>query len=207
MSHETPTDTSTQALMLRYVDGDKRAFDALARIIEPKIRRFMQRRIHDAGLVDDLVQQTFLRVHASRDLYTHAQGRTARSVDSWFMTTAIRTLLDHRRHEYRRVARVDQLGSFHDPSGFGAPPPPQTPEQQLSLAEQEQQLQQVVRSAVAALPHDSREVIRRHKLEGQTIARVANDLGVAAGTLRVRAHRAYRKLAASLAPPPVAEPA
>ena len=52
----------------------------------------------------------------------------------------------------------------------------------------------------------SRTVVQRHKLEGQSMQQIANDLGIAAGTIRVRAHRAYRRLAAALAPL-VVEPA
>ncbi|MFK7987956.1 MAG: RNA polymerase sigma factor [Sandaracinaceae bacterium] len=150
--------------------------------------------------MDDLVQQTFLRVHTSRARYTMDRTAGERSVDAWFMTTAIRTLLDYRRHEHRRIARVGQLSSFRDPSAFGAPPPTQTAEQQLSAAQEQQRLRQAVRAAVDALPHDARDIVRRHKLEGQTIQGMAGELGIAAGTLRVRAHRAYRKLADSLRP-------
>lgn len=200
MRDETIHDTSTQALMMRYVDGDQRAFDLLARAIEPKLRGFFRRRTGDLDLVDDLVQQTFLRVHTSRDLYAQARVNGARSVEAWFMTTAVRTLLDYRRYEHRRIARVGQLSSFRDPSAYGAPPPTKTPEQQLSAAQEQRRLRLEVHAAVDELPRGARDLIRRHKLEGHTIQGMAGDLGIAAGTLRVRAHRAYRKLAQSLRP-------
>lgn len=200
MRDNTSNDTSTQALMMRYVDGDKRAFDSLARAIEPRIRGFFRRRTGDLDLVDDLVQQTFLRVHTSRSLYAEARVNGPRSVEAWFMTTAVRTLLDYRRYEHRRIARIGQLSSFRDPSAFGAPPPAKNPEQQLSAAQEQQRLRQTVHAAVDELPRDARELIRRHKLEGHPIQGMAGDLGIAAGTLRVRAHRAYRKLADSLRP-------
>ncbi len=198
---------SSHELMLRYVDGDRRAFDTLVHRVEPKIRRFLRRRVHDPDLVDDLFQQTLMRVHASRDRYKDERASHPTSVDQWFMTTAYRTTLDHLRGEYRRRARVETLSRFHDTAGFGVPLSPITPEQLLSDDEQLDVLRQHVRDAVEALPRDSAEIVRRHKLEGQTMHSIAKDLGVAAGTLRVRAHRAYRKLAVLLtmaAPQPTA---
>mgnify|MGYP000232594218 CR=1 FL=1 len=206
MNTRAPAAASLQSLMLRYVEGDSRAFDQLARHLEPKVRRFIQRRMHDPDLVDDLVQQTFMRVHTSRDRYAEQRSGDGRSVEAWFLTTAHRTMLDHMRGEYRRQARIDKLSRSQDTAGFGAPTPPETPEQQLSRAEQKAQVRASVRTAVDALPGDSREVVLRHKLEGQSMQRIANDLGLAVGTIRVRAHRAYRKLAGNLNPP-IAQPA
>lgn len=192
---------SSHELMLRYVDGDRRAFDVLVHRVEPKVRRFLRGRVHNPDLVDDLFQQTLMRVHASRHRYNDDRANHPTSVDQWFMTTAYRTTLDHLRGEYRRRARVEALTRFHDTAAFGAPLAPLNPEQRLSNDEQLGHLRQHVRDAVEALPRDSAEIVRRHKLEGQAMHAIAEDLGIAAGTLRVRAHRAYRKLAVLLAMP------
>jgi len=199
MTTKMPPSSSLPSLMLRYIDGDRRAFDLLSRRIEPRLRRFLERRVRNPDLVDDLLQQTFLRVHASRALYRIRGESNEGSVEAWFTTTAQRTLLDHMRGECRRRARVDRLCSLPNASGFGTTTQTLTPEQRLSTQEQENLLRETVRSAVRALPPDAREVVQRHKFEGQTMQRIANDLGVGVGTLRVRAHRAYRKLAELLA--------
>ncbi|MEL6706085.1 MAG: RNA polymerase sigma factor [Bacteroidota bacterium] len=187
--------------MHQYVAGDPRAFQLLVNRMEPKIRRFLRSRTNDADLVDDLLQQTLMRVHASRGRYTEARAKRPTSVDQWFMTTAYRTTLDYYRGEYRRRARLEALTRFQDTVGFGSYPAPVTPEQFLSDDEQLQALRRHVRDVVDALPRHSAEVVRRHKLEGQAMNAIAQDLGVAAGTLRVRVHRAYRKLAVMLSTP------
>ncbi len=206
MTTQSTTSPSHEALMLRYIDGDRRAFDGLVRRLGPKLRRYLGRRVHDPVLVDDLLQQTYVRIHGSRARYLEAPSTEPGSVEAWFMTAAHRVVLDYMRREYRRQARVDRLALGQDTAGFGAPLPPETPEQQLAWAEQQEQLAEVVRSAVGALPEGARTVVLRHKLEGQSMQQIANDLGIAAGTIRVRAHRAYRRLADALAPL-VAEPA
>lgn len=188
------------ALMVRYVDGDPAAFRQLMRRVEPRIRAYLRRRVNTPELVDDLVQQTLLRVHVSRGCYDERWVGKQGAVERWFLTTAKRTMLDHFRSEYRRQTRLDTVCNGNDTEGFGGAGAPVTPEEHLSAEEELAQLQTSVRLAVDALPPRSREVVRRHKLEGEPIPRIADELGVATVSLRVRAHRAYRKLAQALAP-------
>ena len=183
------------ALMLEYADGCPRAFRRLAETLLPRIRRYIRRRVRNADTVDDLVQQTFVRIHASRHRYDGGP------VDAWCLTIARCVVLDHQRSEHRRAGRLDRLVRHHDMAGFGGPPPPLTPEQRLGEHQRAAALHDRIGAALAELSPDAREVVRRHKLEGQPMQRIADDLGIAAGTLRVRAHRAYRRLASLLATP------
>lgn len=186
-------------LMLEYADGNPQAFRRLAPDLEPRIRRFVRRRVRDPNLVDDLVQQTFVRIHASRARYD------GRPPEAWCLTIARCVVLDHLRSEHRRSGRLTTLTLRHDTAGFGGPPPPPSPEQRVAEAERTAEVVRRVDAALASLSPDAREVVRRHKLQGQSMQRIADDLGVAAGTLRVRAHRAYRRLARLLAALPATE--
>lgn len=186
------------ALMLRYVGGDERAFDTLFRRLAPRIRSYLQRRVRAPDLVDDLMQQTLLRVHVSKQCYDDRWAGEPGTVERWFLTSARRTMLDHFRSEYRRQARLDRVCEQDAAEGFGAPPAPATPEERLCEDEERAERRARVRRAVDALPPDSREVVRRHKLEGEPIKHIANELSVPTVSLRVRAHRAYRKLAKAL---------
>lgn len=187
-------------LMVRYVDGDRRAFDRLARHIEPRLRTFFRRRVASPEVIDDLVQQTFLRVHTSRRHYDDRWNATPSAVQAWFLTTARRTMIDYFRSEYRRQARLDTVRQRDDVEAYGGRAAPSTPEEHLGEEERRAQVQASVRQAIGALPLHSREVVRRHKLEGESMPHIARDLGIATVSLRVRAHRAYRKLATALAP-------
>ncbi|MFN3180996.1 MAG: RNA polymerase sigma factor [Nannocystaceae bacterium] len=185
-------------LMHRSLRGDRRAYDALVQTMEPRVRRFIRRRVQRPDLVDDLVQKTFVRVHTSLPRYAAHQSDGDQSVTGWFFTAAHRAILDHRRSEYRRVERRDRLGRLHGGAGFVPSADPRDPEQALSATQSRSALRRRVRSAVAALPPDAAEVVRRHKLEGESFPQIAAELGIAPATARVRAHRAYRKLAALL---------
>ena len=52
-----------------------------------------------------------------------------------------------------------------------------------------------VRGAVAQLPEGQRAVVEMHKLQGMSMAEVADRLAIQEGAVRVRAHRAYKALA------------
>ena len=56
-----------------------------------------------------------------------------------------------------------------------------------------------VRAALDTLSDDEQEVIRLTHFGGYTHAQTAESLGISVGTVKSRSHRAYQKLAASLA--------
>jgi RNA polymerase sigma-70 factor (ECF subfamily) len=55
-----------------------------------------------------------------------------------------------------------------------------------------------VRRAIEALPPDEARVVRLQHLEGLTQSEVADQLGIALGTVKSRSHRAHRRLAGLL---------
>ncbi len=194
---------ASTALMIRCIDGDHRAFETLLARAGPLIRRFMLRRVHSRDLADDLVQRTLLRVHSSRQLFAEGVNvGIGRSVEAWFMTAAKRTLLDHFRADSRRIARIQRLASHYDTGGFGAPDPLGSPEQIACEAERTLQRRESLRTAMDMLSPTAREIIERHKLIGEPMKGIASDMDIEVATLRVRAHRAYRKLAAALGASP-----
>lgn len=169
--------------MGRYADGDARAFVTVYEALCPVVQRCMRRWINDPALAEDLVQETFLRVHRARDRY-----RPGAPVGPWVITIARRLSIDaHRRRGSNRVlltreGRVPEVGV--------APPEPVDDVNAL-IAE--------VRAAIAELPPSLRPVVQMHKLEGRPMAEVAEALGIKEGAARVRAHRGYKRLRASLA--------
>ncbi len=193
--------STTHQLMARYAAGDDDVFPELFRRLEPTIRKFVRRRIYDDALVDDILQQTFLRVHRSRASYLEHRATRPGSVRQWFLATASHTVSDYLRREYRRRRRVERMTHSGDGVGFGASSPPLTPEETATRVDTIRSSQATVRQALRRLPSSSRELIRRHKLEGQSLHSIATELGVRPGTLRVRAHRAYQRLVRELPKP------
>ena len=66
---ESPTPPAggpANAAMERYADGDASAFPVLYDAIAPRIERLVRRRTRDVSRIDDIVQQTFERIHRAR---------------------------------------------------------------------------------------------------------------------------------------------
>lgn len=56
-----------------------------------------------------------------------------------------------------------------------------------------------VRLAIGALPDDEREIVRLQHMQGFTQQQIADQLGIAVGTVKSRSFRAHRALAGALA--------
>ena len=75
--------------MARYADGDASAFAVLHDEIAPRIEGFVRRRTLDASRVDDIVQQTFERIHRARGTFIRGSD-----VLSWAFKIARNLCLD-----------------------------------------------------------------------------------------------------------------
>src|SRR5262245_19343987 len=64
-----PGDAIANEAMARYADGDASAFPVLYDAIAPRIEGLVRRRTSDASRVDDIVQQTFERIHRARGTF------------------------------------------------------------------------------------------------------------------------------------------
>ena len=82
-----PWREAASAAMDRYACGDDAAFSELYDLLAPRLSSFLLRRTHDAALASDLLQQTFLQMHASRQHF--AAGA---DVMSWAFAIARRLL-------------------------------------------------------------------------------------------------------------------
>lgn len=163
--------------MGRYADGDPAAFVLVYGALHPVVSRCMRRWINDAALAEDLVQETFLRVHRARDRY-----RAGAPVGPWVLTIARRLSIDALRRRGTRRTVLTRDGEV--PEGRVDPPEPR--DDATLIAE--------VRAAIAELPASLRLVVEMHKLEGRPMAEVAEALGIREGAARVRAHRGYKRL-------------
>jgi RNA polymerase sigma factor (sigma-70 family) len=133
-------------------------------------------------LAEDATQQTFVRAWQAADRLD-----VERDPASWLATIAKHAAIDVYRHESRR--RADSLADVaaNDPAVVTLPPELDT----LDAAWH-------VRRAIDALPPDEASIVRLQHLEGLTHNEIAEQLGIALGTVKSRSHRAHRKLAGLL---------
>jgi RNA polymerase sigma factor (sigma-70 family) len=170
-----------EELMAAYIRGESRAFSALFTRTSPRLYAYFMRTTRDRALADDLVQATFLRLHAVRHAY-----RLGAPLSPWLFTIASRVRLDALRRKYRlsRESPDEDLDRYLDAE----------PAESAELAGDRDVLARSVRAAVEALPATQREVVHLHRFEGLTFAEISEALGVKEVTVRVRAFRAYDRL-------------
>jgi RNA polymerase sigma-70 factor, ECF subfamily len=172
--------------MHRYADGDESAFGVVFRELGPRLRAFLQRMGCAADVAEDLMQETFLRVH-------HARGSFARGkhVAPWAYSIARNCFISHARSSKTKMARASvDADQVELPVGFG------------SSAEEESMARQsarVVSQVLASLTEARREAFILLRYEGMSVAEAAQIVGITEGALKIRAFHAYEALRAALA--------
>lgn len=168
-----------QSTLEAFRAGDPDAVRVIFRRYAGPVQTVVMSIIGDHELAADAVQQTFVKAWKAASSFD-----ADRELAPWLYSIARRTAIDVVRAE-RRPTRGD-----HAPEVDGAVTP-------LSFERTWEAFE--VRRAIDDLPADERDVIRLTHLLGMTQAEIAERLGVPLGTVKSRAHRAHRRLAAALA--------
>src|ERR1700728_2410034 len=96
--------SSLDTLMARYQAGDFAAATALIERIGPQLHRFFMAQSASRSDADDLLQETWLRIHRVRHTY-----RPGEPVLPWIYAIARRVRIDHYRRSSRTTARERPL--------------------------------------------------------------------------------------------------
>jgi RNA polymerase sigma-70 factor (ECF subfamily) len=176
---QTPDGIETELcrLMASYLNGEIEAFDALYGALAGRIRGYLMSQCRDAAVADDLVQETFLRLHRSRRTY-----EPGRPVTPWVFAIARHVFLMHRRASARRhrfqtalAEEVQHVDLVNDPVA--------------ALAAGDE-----VRRALREVPAAQRQALVMHHVADQSFAEIADHLGVRVNAVKTRAFRGMRKL-------------
>jgi len=175
------SERSDEELMRAYVDGDHAAFEALFARYAPMLMRLTVRHLRSQELAREVVQQTFFQMHAARNDF-----RQDRKLRPWVFTIAMNLVREHYRKKKRRKETV--LDEAREPASIQERGPIET-----------RQRAELLRAAMQRLPDSQREVVELHWFDERPFAEVAQIVGSTEGAVRVRAHRAYKKLKEMLA--------
>jgi len=155
---------------------------ALFRTCHDRIYRYLLSLLNNPAEAEDLTQETFLRAYTHRDSL-----RDPNAVRGWLYRIATRICLDHLR---RRVVQIP-IDSDDDTR----PPDAKLSESPLALefAEREE-TGACVQRCLDFLSDRYRAVILLHEAHSLTTAEIASLLGETEGAIKIRLHRARRKL-------------
>lgn len=169
------------AVRTGFRNGDPEAVRAVYRAYGRVVYEVAYKVLGDKGLAEEATQQAFLKAWRAADSFDQS-----RELGPWLAAIARRAAIDVYRREAVRVA---------DPIDHVAPGDPAlaTEPETATLTHAWE-----VRQAVEELPEDERAIVRLQHFEGLTHPEIAEQLGVAVGTVKSRSFRAHKRLAALL---------
>jgi RNA polymerase sigma-70 factor (ECF subfamily) len=168
------------AAMARHAAGDPAAFAELYDGLAPLVIAYLRRRTHDRNVVEDLVQETFLRLHLHRGRY-----RRDAPVLPWALTIAAR-LLANRVRGARRASAV--FGE--DDSACDGGTETTSPEQLAMVMELADQVEQ----EILRLPGSDREIFDLVRRQGLPLKIAAPRLSMTTSALKMRLFRVCGRL-------------
>jgi len=166
-------DEGLEGLMSGYQQADEAAATALIEKVSPMLLRFFWMQEFGRRHADDLVQETWMRVHKARHTY-----RPREPVLPWIFAIARHTRLDNYRKTRRVEVRETQVEELPEPAAVPA----------LSHDTS------AVDTMLSVLPESQREVLVLLKVCGMTIEEVARATSSSVGSVKQKAHRAYATL-------------
>ncbi|MCU1257729.1 MAG: polymerase, sigma-24 subunit, subfamily [Bryobacterales bacterium] len=159
--------------MARYQQADPEAPVVLVSALSPVLLRFFRSQVASRERADDLLQDTWLRIHRVRHTY-----RPGEPVLPWIYAIARRVRVDG----YRKTRRI----AIHEATMEVLPERAGEGDRKDTLPAFE--------TLVAGLPEAQREVITMLKMGGLSLEEVARATSSTVGAVKQKAHRAYERL-------------
>ena len=172
---------SDEKLMLAYADGDLRAFDTLYARTRGMLYRFILRSVPDRASADELFQETWSRLIASRERY-----RVEAKFSTWLLQIAHNLIIDSFRRA-RPQAGAEETETVLRELDV---PEHERPEHVLSEFEQRRRLQ----LALDGLPDEQREAFLLRVEGALGLAEIAQITGAGQETVKSRLRYAFAKI-------------
>jgi RNA polymerase sigma-70 factor (ECF subfamily) len=178
--------------MLRYREGDVRAFEVIVTRHRKPIYNFILRFVRDAAQAEDVMQETFLRLIKGADNYEKQAKFT-----TWMYTIARNLCVDaSRRGKHRKAASLDApigedegstLMDMVSDGAVGADG--KAIQRELAIR---------MKQAIEALPEEQREIFLLREVSDLQFNEIAQVVGVSENTVKSRMRYALEKLREAL---------
>ena len=174
-------------LMLRYRDGDLRAFEVLYSRHKGALYRYLQRLCRDSEAANDLFQEVWSKVIASRERYeVRAQFNT------YLFRIAHNCAIDY----FRRTGKV-RAGQIADVDDLEEVLPGNEADRPDARAS-ESEVKAAFKRALDELPAEQRDVFVLYEESGLSLEEIGKVTGVAMETAKSRLRYAVSKLRSAL---------
>lgn len=155
------------------MNRESRSTEQIWELFSAKLKGFLVQRVSDHQVAEDLLQETFLRIHDKLDSIDDEQRLTA-----WVFQIARNLVIDH----YRSKARITttMLEDLEAPTDA---------EENLN-----EQVEGWLTTMIAQLPDSYRQAVQMYELEGMPQQQIANSLGISLSGAKSRVQRGREKL-------------
>lgn len=142
---------------------------------QPRLRRFIRRRVADPIEAEDILQEVFYEFTVAYRLM-----KPVEQAGAWLFRVARNRIIDRFRKARPEAYLLDEL----------VPSAEAGPERVYAL----RQLEQALELALAELPAEQRAVFLAHEVEGRSFREMSEEWGVNQNTLLARKHYAVKQL-------------
>jgi RNA polymerase sigma-70 factor (ECF subfamily) len=153
-----------------------------------KVRKFILALVKDEWAADDLIQETFLRIQEKLNSL-----RDPSKISSWVFSIAYHLCQDHFRQlkaaQKKESLDEEKIGTLGDALVQGA---------FIQKELEQREMGQCVQNQIDLLPHSLRTVLVLFDIMEFNHQEIADTLGITVENVKVRLHRARRKLRAIL---------
>lgn len=181
-----------EQLIARVIKGDRNAFDLLVIKYQHRVLALVSRFIPDFAEAQDVTQEAFIKAYRALPNF-----RGESQFYTWMYRIAVNTaknyLVSRSRRAPVRDIDIDDAEVFINDAGLKDI---NTPEHLLAR----DQLEQVVFSAIEALPEDLRMAITLRELDGLSYEDIAQVMNCPIGTVRSRIFRAREAIEQKMKP-------
>lgn len=151
----------------------------LLRSYRPRVASFIAKIVPDSGEVDDLTQETLLKVSGGLEKF---RGESALS--SWILQIASNVCADYFRY---------RSGRPHAPKSE-KPLSVKPAADNLTEHYEHKEMSECMRNYIDSLPGSYQKVLTQHDIEGIKLKDIATAEKISLNSIKVRLHRARKKL-------------
>nr|WP_156283929.1 RNA polymerase sigma factor SigW [Paenibacillus sp. NEAU-GSW1] len=161
--------------------GDQRAFAELVELYQDKLFHMAYRMLNNRQEAEDVVQETFLRVHKNLERYDESL-----KFSTWIYRIATNLCIDRLRKR-KPTYSLDAESSEHEGlDGYSMiPSDNRTPESEMLLSE----TQRIIHEAIESLAPKYKTVMMLRYIQELSLQEISDVLDMPVTTIKTRVHR------------------
>ncbi|GKU76646.1 RNA polymerase sigma factor SigW [Paenibacillus sp. L3-i20] len=161
--------------------GDQGAFAKLVDIYQDKLFHMAYRMLNNRQEAEDVVQDTFLRVHKNLDRFDEAL-----KFSTWIYRIATNLCIDRLRKRKPTYSLDAESNDYDGLDGYSMiPSDNRTPESELILSD----TQRIIHQAMESLPPKYKTVMMLRYIQDMSLQEVGDILDMPVTTIKTRVHR------------------